>query len=69
MVGSTQHIATPPLPVLTNLLVLQLLLLQQPLQILHVVMFEVFDKAAGRLKTFLDREAGCFIPNHKTQIY
>lgn len=49
----------------TDLLVLQLLLLQQPLQILHVVVFKVFDEATGGLQTFLYRETGCFIPEHK----
>ena len=45
-------------------MVLQLLFLEQPLQILHVVVFEVFDEAAGRLETLLDGEAGGFVPEH-----
>lgn len=41
-----------------HLLVLQLLLFQEPLQILHVIVLEVLDEAARGLKTLLDGEAG-----------
>lgn len=51
----------------TNLLVLQLLFLEQSLQILHVIVFEVFNEAARCLKTLLDGEASCFIPEHTTK--
>lgn len=50
-----------------NLLVLLLLLLQEPLQIIKVIVFEVFDDASGCLKTLLDGEAGRLIPEHKTK--
>lgn len=44
-----------------HLLVLQLLLFEEPLQILHVIVLEVLDEAARGLKTLLDGEAGCLV--------
>lgn len=48
-----------------HLLVFLLLLLQEPLQIIKVIVFKVLDDAPGCLKTLLDGEAGRLIPEHK----
>lgn len=51
----------------TNLLIFQLLFLEQPLQIFNVIVLEVFEEAARRLKAFLDGEACCLIPAHAAE--
>lgn len=50
-----------------HLQVFLLLLLQEPLQIIKVIVFKVLDDAPGCLKTLLDGEAGRLIPEHKTK--
>lgn len=60
------HIKQTPVQILafwaSHLLVFQLLLLQKPLQVLHVVVFKVLDETAGCLQALLDGETCCFIP-------